>query len=1362
MLSQDMEAQMRKLILGIALLACVGFGVTLLTQTFDTSWNPNSPPDSWRIFHTDTTTWSIDDWHRDSARAPWGGHPTPFASLTYTATGDATPDSMMTPLIDCRGMRNIVLVCSTYFWRWSSNAYTARLAYSVDGGTTFPYTLHDYYQSSANGPVVESLALDNAANQESVVVAWVFSGNLAYINCWFVDDVEITGDSIPRWDVACRRILEPPNTMLPGPLTPTARYKNIGLSDFDTVFVACSLYDNTMAGLQYWEDTLYNLLAGSADKDTMFAPAYSIATGNYFIKFWCWADSDFVPTNDTLFKSFRVRNTRTIRNDDGSAASYRNWPLGHYGWGVEMNSDTFPVYFESLKVYLNSPVTPSNCRYQLALFNDDGTGQPGEMFYITPVQYAVPGSAGWNSVFLADSGRKMIRTAASGSFYLFYLQVGEPPESPSIGVDASRSSGIAYWQYRNGVFRPDSSAGDFMLRATMSLDAVTPPTTDLRLLGVEAPGYDFVQRPVGATTHPKLHIENFGTTDAADFAVTCTLTTGSSSTPVTIGIANLAAGADTLVDMGPWLPGDPGAYTINARVVPLVADDIPDNDAMTYTCDVIRPAYSGTSGLGYAWLDSDTTGGPVYNWLDTSAMTGHIGLGSEGRINIPTYFDFPYYDSTYNYVFVSANGWMGIGVNNPGGINDSMPRRIPDATEPNRSMYIYWDDLAMGPNYGSGSIWYGYGGNAPNRYCVILWKDVAREHAADTSDRMSFEVIIHENGMFQTQYQDVTCGDLNYDNGRSASIGLENSAGTDGLNYLYAMPPMSTATNDPGNRLASGRAIMFYRQLRDVAALDIIQPKGYMFRGQIFPIAKIQNYGTVRDSIRVFMRIGSSYAADTTIPGLGPGESTLVTFATQPWQAELGTYTAVCSTYFAGDVDSSNNVTSATVYITPWAQRENIPLGLRRRKVKNGALAFVPTEQKIYAMKGASTNEFWRYNIAAAQWETLPDMPTLPSGKKAQDGCDLTFDPDHGAAGRVWAIKGGGRPDFYYFDLATQTWHTWPEIRQPIINDRHGRLYYPPKRGAAMAYVGPGPLGAGPLGSVYMMPGNNTRFLWRYDIQSDSWSGVTRGNDTTLLDIPVDTLHKVNVRVGADMVYDGNSILYIMKGSNTCEVYGLNMNSVDWTDTLDATSFIGTPGGSGRRVKAGGSLTYQNGRLFALKGGNTVEFWRYLPTGDSWMRNTDIQYSFLGRRTKVKRGSALVAAESTLYCLKGSYGWEFWEYKPTGDTIESAPLLGRDGVMALSLNAGTGRYWLAVAPNPTRVGLTLSYNLPGAGDTRVRIYDASGKLVRNLLDAAMLGGRHELRWDGTDAQGRRVPSGVYFAALENGGARLAQKVIIEH
>jgi len=53
---------------------------------------------------------------------------------------------------------------------------------------------------------------------------------------------------------------------------------------------------------------------------------------------------------------------------------------------------------------------------------------------------------------------------------------------------------------------------------------------------------------------------------------------------------------------------------------------------------------------------------------------------------------------------------------------------------------------------------------------------------------------------------------------------------------------------------------------------------------------------------------------------------------------------------------------------------------------------------------------------------------------------------------------------------------------------------------------------------------------------------------------------------------------------------------------------------------------------------------------------------------------------------------------------------------------------------------------PALGPVRIEIYDVQGRLVRRLLDethgAASVS---RLRWDGRDGQGRRLPSGRYWA-----------------
>jgi len=76
-------------------------------------------------------------------------------------------------------------------------------------------------------------------------------------------------------------------------------------------------------------------------------------------------------------------------------------------------------------------------------------------------------------------------------------------------------------------------------------------------------------------------------------------------------------------------------------------------------------------------------------------------------------------------------------------------------------------------------------------------------------------------------------------------------------------------------------------------------------------------------------------------------------------------------------------------------------------------------------------------------------------------------------------------------------------------------------------------------------------------------------------------------------------------------------------------------------------------------------------------------------------------------------------------------------------------YALPGYPNPTRGEATIAFGLAGAGGpVAVRVYAASGRLVRTLLDAALPAGYHAIRWDGRDDDGRPVASGVYLYRIQ--------------
>ncbi|MFN8178886.1 MAG: FlgD immunoglobulin-like domain containing protein [bacterium] len=81
-------------------------------------------------------------------------------------------------------------------------------------------------------------------------------------------------------------------------------------------------------------------------------------------------------------------------------------------------------------------------------------------------------------------------------------------------------------------------------------------------------------------------------------------------------------------------------------------------------------------------------------------------------------------------------------------------------------------------------------------------------------------------------------------------------------------------------------------------------------------------------------------------------------------------------------------------------------------------------------------------------------------------------------------------------------------------------------------------------------------------------------------------------------------------------------------------------------------------------------------------------------------------------------------------------------------------------PNPFRTSTQLGFSLPHVERVRFSVHDVGGRLVRILLDREMSAGRHEVAWDGRDAENRAVASGVYFYTLERAGQELQRKMVV--
>ena len=89
----------------------------------------------------------------------------------------------------------------------------------------------------------------------------------------------------------------------------------------------------------------------------------------------------------------------------------------------------------------------------------------------------------------------------------------------------------------------------------------------------------------------------------------------------------------------------------------------------------------------------------------------------------------------------------------------------------------------------------------------------------------------------------------------------------------------------------------------------------------------------------------------------------------------------------------------------------------------------------------------------------------------------------------------------------------------------------------------------------------------------------------------------------------------------------------------------------------------------------------------------------------------------------------------------------------------TALRFTGAAPNPFNPRTEIGIEVPTTTAVTLSVFDASGRLVRTLVDGRVLdAGPHAVTWDGDDNAGQRVPSGVYlcrlFAGRETAGLRV--------
>lgn len=84
----------------------------------------------------------------------------------------------------------------------------------------------------------------------------------------------------------------------------------------------------------------------------------------------------------------------------------------------------------------------------------------------------------------------------------------------------------------------------------------------------------------------------------------------------------------------------------------------------------------------------------------------------------------------------------------------------------------------------------------------------------------------------------------------------------------------------------------------------------------------------------------------------------------------------------------------------------------------------------------------------------------------------------------------------------------------------------------------------------------------------------------------------------------------------------------------------------------------------------------------------------------------------------------------------------------------------AIRPNPFNPMTQIEFSLPRDGSVSLEVYDLSGRHVTTLLDGVRPAGVGSVTWQGTDASGRTVSSGVYLAKMVTEEGTVMQRMTL--
>jgi len=768
----------------------------------------------------------------------------------------------------------------------------------------------------------------------------------------------------PVDEIVASSLVSPASYMVAGATySVQGRFKNNGSAG--QTIDAQVVVDNGATNVVVKDTTVYGITINASDSATVdFGSLVPATAGTYTFTLTAINPGDEIPSNNTL------NVTRTVYAHEGVGgpdAGYYSWIDNTVGGGptfswVDMTGATPVTFLSGFDDTYSYPVYPSApfffygnmqnkvvfCSNGLVVFDSIGAS-PSPYFSNIPAAAAPNNYIGFmrSDMYCRAGGTTYLNDIANNRFVIQYDSIyfyNTPSQSFDCQVILDRDDSTVTIQYNNfgptsqtdAVIGIENSTGtiglEYYYNATL-LGGLgnypynglaikfyyVAPARDIALLNILSPTGTIVN---GATFTPSVRLANQGAIPET-FDVVFKMFEDPAHTEIYNQTVSYVGFASGVVDTAEFLATSitvNGAHSCTTYVVwPGTPDPNPANDWLRSTFNVDQHfGEGGPDAFLYKWIDNWPPPGmvledpPVYSWIELNPDLGGSGtLLSSLNADDAAYKvlfsgnTFPFYGVNYDSCWATTNGLITFGTSSTAYSNTT----IPTAGVPNNFIAPFWDDMYYDYTNGARFFYQNFSG-----YTVIEWYNY--RFNGTTAQTLQFEVILYTDGEFIVQYKNVD-GTTRYQ-GSQATMGIENSTGTTGLQYLYNGVP---ALNVMVNNLAI--KYYLYTPTLDVAMISYDAPRGGWVGLAAYPSVTVKNNGLTATTADVTVKIiGPAPATDTvfnateTTPVIPSVTTVPFTFTTNSWTpAAAGSYTTIAIATTAGDEFASNNTVTGSAFI---------------------------------------------------------------------------------------------------------------------------------------------------------------------------------------------------------------------------------------------------------------------------------------------------------------------------------------------------------------------------------------------------------------------------------------------------------------